>query len=802
MVRVLLWRGGVLRAKTFVALCVAVFSAHCTEPPAVAPTRLQFTLPQAATTSAGVFDRQGRLLRTLWRGETLAAGAHERQWDQRADSGQLLATGDYEYKLIHHRIAAVWEGVIGNSSSAVGGDTLHKAFLPPAGMAIAGDQVYYAVGYNEAQPGLHAFSQFSPQVNTRPLPSTDPFVGYSLIAVDATRLYWANTGGISRTSFVGAFDLSSGTAARFTSGQSICMAYLVPKVQCYAGQDYKGIIDLNTDPIAIPTGLAVQRNGRVLAVAHGDQNLIRLFDKTSGTLLREIKVALNPKATNQLAMSAGGDLWVISGTSILRYAELERQPVASTVVTGLTRPLALAAHPSRDDGFWVADGGNSQQLKHFGATGQLDTVIGQAGGYATDPTVATSKLCFRARESPEQTAIAVAADATLWVVDNCNNRMLRFRTEGSIAGSSDAQVAYLPAVYVATVDHARPRRVFANFLEFDVEPGVPLQPGRSWTLVRNWLPSLPGALKDDAKISSAWGGFVSVETLSNGRTYGVLSAHSRQFIVELPASGPVRVVKALAAPQPNTTPKVLYENGDLRYALTGPNFQTVLQLPMIGFDAASGDPQWSDGPVSLASVPLHQGTPYYRGSFSGVIGPRFPVTGQGRVVFFDQSVTGNEGFHLGAAALGNAGWLWQASPSGALDGKGSFQTKAIDGSLNYGGNVVWTHGRHIVYGYHGEFYRDLQTGRVGQANQFMHFDESGLFIGQFGQSSTRPMSPLQEGLSGNAFSPTLVRADANLYLYHNDEGQHGGVHRWRIDGWQTLRDLIATGPSGTTVTLR
>ena len=143
-----------------------------------------------------------------------------------------------------------------------------------------------------------------------------------------------------------------------------------------------------------------------------------------------------------------------------------------------------------------------------------------------------------------------------------------------------------------------------------------------------------------------------------------------------------------------------------------------------------------------------------------------------------------------------------ASPTGALDGKGSFQTHKVDGSMQYGGNSVWAHGRHIVYGYHGEFYRDMQTGNVGQANQFMHFDESGLFLGQFGQSSTRPAAPSQAGMSGNAFSPTLVRAGDELYLYHNDESQHGGVHRWRFEGWRDIRDLIGSGATGSTVVLR
>lgn len=766
---------------------------------APAPTPLTFTLPRSATTSAGVYDRSGRLLRTLWRAETLPAGVSRQSWDGRDDRGQPVAPQDIEIRLVHHRIAYVWEGVIGNSSGSFGGAQLHRAFLPPTSLVIQGERAIYAVGYNEGQPGLHGFALSAPQHGTRPFPSTDPFVSYSMIAADATRLYWANGGGLSRSSFIGGFELATARATVFPAGAPLCLNHGANPASCYPDQSYASVIDVHTEAVDAPTGLAVQRNGRVLAVAHGGRNRIRLYDKTSGALLREMQVPLNAKSLNQLAMSPGGDLWVASGRSVLRYTDLDREPVVSVTLSGLVRPLALAATAGDDDGVWVADGGSSQQLKRYDARGRQTATLGAPGGYADDPAVSAGKLCFQSRDGSEQTAVAAQADGSVWVVDTCNNRMLRLLTDAAGAGRSDAQIAYLPAVYTATVDHGRPRRVFANFLEFDVDDTTPLSPGRSWRLVRNWLAGLPAVLKDDRSFNGGFGGFTTVETLSNGRTYGVVSAQGRTLIVELPAAGPLRVVKTLAAPWAGTTPRVMYENGDLGYALTGAGTQSAMRLPLSGFDSAS-DPVWATVPVKLASVPTRPGTPYYRGAFSGMP-PRFPVTASGQVVFFDQSVIGNEGWHLGAAALNSSEWRWQASPSGALDGKGSFQTQAIDGSTTYGGNAVWASGRHIVYGYHGEFHKDLRNGRVGQANQFMHFDESGLFLGQFGTPSTQPSDAQQSGVSGNAFSPTLVRDGARLFLYHNDEWGHGGVHRWRIDGWDDIGDLRGSGPPGSTIVL-
>jgi len=138
-----------------------------------------------------------------------------------------------------------------------------------------------------------------------------------------------------------------------------------------------------------------------------------------------------------------------------------------------------------------------------------------------------------------------------------------------------------------------------------------------------------------------------------------------------------------------------------------------------------------------------------------------------------------------------------------MDGLGSFQTRAVDPNINYGGNVVLASGRNVLYGYHGEFYTDLGNGgRVGQANQFVHFRDDGMFIGQFGVPSTRATSSSQPGLSGNAFSSTLLRQGGRTYLYHNDESTHGGVHRWLLQGADDVQELVGQGTVRSAITLR
>lgn len=767
-------------------------------------TRVSFELPRAATTSAGVYDLQGRLVRTLWRGDALPQGRHERRWDGLDDLGRPARDEPHEVRLVHHQIRYVWEGVIGNTSRGTIHQR-HRAYLPPQSLVVVGDQAYYAVGYNEQQPGIHGFALAAPQLDTRPLAAKDTFAQIAMLASDGHRLYWANTGGLSRTSFVGVYDLSPLRPAAFTRGQPVCLFYRYNKPPCEPDQDYKSVIDVETQDGHAASGLAVQREGRVLAVAHPSRSRVRLFDKTSGAALGHIEAALKPLMLNQIAFTPAGDLWVISGRQVLRYTDVERSPRLVATISGLARPVAVATAPDSEQ-LWVADGGESQQLKQFDPEGRPGLVLGRRGGYASDPQVEPDKLCFRsqdhAQELTEQTGMAQTADGKLWVIDTCNNRMLRFPLTGATVGRSDEQIAYLPGFYLAAVDHANPRRVFANFLEFEAPVGSPWQPtGTAWRLVRNWLGGLPAALTDKHAFNARYGGLSTVETLSNGRTYGMVRAFGGQYtVVELPASGPLRVVRPLGAPLPGASHPVMYENGDLGHALTTDKTQTVLRRPLTGFDA-DGNPTWAPEPVVIASVPTLAGTPYSRHSTMG-LPPRYPITGGGLVVYLDPSVKGNEGFHLGAARLHGTEWLWQASPTGPMDGKGSYQTQAVRGWLQYGGNAVLAHGRHIVYGYHGEFFPDPQTQAVGQANQFMHFDESGLFLGQFGSPSTRPMPPDLAGVSGNAFTPSLVRTGNQLFLYHNEEATHGGLHRWRIDGWNDVQDLRGQGQPGTTIQLR
>jgi len=126
-----------------------------------------------------------------------------------------------------------------------------------------------------------------------------------------------------------------------------------------------------------------------------------------------------------------------------------------------------------------------------------------------------------------------------------------------------------------------------------------------------------------------------------------------------------------------------------------------------------------------------------------------------------------------------------SEPDGSLDRCG--------GHFPCAANVAMTAKGHVVYGFNGEGWRGHQ------ANQWLHFDGiTGLFLGQFGTvngiSSTEYVSRgyAIPGAAGNAFAGTLVTLpdDGEVYLYHNDESVHGGLHRWHLRDLDSVERVV------------
>jgi PA14 domain/Secretion system C-terminal sorting domain/PKD domain len=719
-----------------------------------------FSLPTSARTSAGVFLKDGTLVKTLWSGVNYSSGTHTAIWDGTDDQGNITAANSYDIRVLSNNVTYTWEGVIGNTSVSNSGNTVLHAFQNMWAMAISGSTAYYATNYNENTTATYKLNNSSVQSKTA-IDVTGGPGAVNLIATDNTNVYWAGADGFnSATTFVYATRTSDDQQVSFSSGKSVNLTY--------RGSPLQNCIDVGTNANATVTGLAVQKTGNFLFVAHQSLNQLNVFNKITGALIKSVSI----NAPTSLAIDGNDNLWIASGNSVIKYGVNADGSLKAAAITlsGFAAPLAIAVSPDNNT-VVIADGGNSQQLKAFSnSNGAASWTYGQAGGYATDATVTNDKFYFLDLYGVNRSFLTFAPDGTFWVGDPGNNRSLHLDANRNFI----AQIMFMPHFYDCAVDPNDPTRAFADYLEFKIDYSQSLDPyNGSWKLVKNWVYNVNSTNPNLGK-------FHRVATLSNGRTYGLIRDNYVWDVVELMSVGGLRFTGV-------STPSLdydLYPDGSLKTGLKGYTLgvpATFISEPLLGFDG-SNNPQWGPATTIATSPPATQSDPIYQSGNT-------TITSSNIAVAFDAGLPprGSTGFHLGGIKLGTNKWLWRAAPVTFVGYTGPFPTDGsydIGNSVQYGGSVVMALDRTVIWGYHGEFWKNSQTNKWNQV-----YDD-GLFVGQFG--ITGPETNGVEAaamMAGNALNAVIVKdANGNAYLYHCDESYHGGLHRWKITGLNTIQE--------------
>ena len=268
------------------------------------------------------------------------------------------------------------------------------------------------------------------------------------VATDGSLIYFADTGTgwPGSSTLVIAVDAQTHTQYRFPAGVTVS--------NC--GNPLNGVIDIapngsNTPATGVPfvpSGIAVQTQGNLLAVAHGmadlppgdvatsnNRNMIELFDKVSGRLLSTININ-NPR---RIAFAPNGDLWVISGAKVVRISAVGNQNVVASALQGVSVPLSIAVDPTTSD-VLVADGGEVQQVKRFSSAGNLISTFGDLGGYTDcSPKVTKTRLFLDSTAGPgyppdseygSTAFLAVQPDSSFWIGDPGNARVLHISSQG------------------------------------------------------------------------------------------------------------------------------------------------------------------------------------------------------------------------------------------------------------------------------------------------------------------------------------------------------------------------------------
>ena len=724
-----------------------------------------FNLSASANTSAGVFKKDGTLVRTLWSAVKYDAGNHIETWDGMDDLGKYVFDTGFVYRVLSNNVTYNWDGVIGNTSSSFTGGGIHHGYDLIKSMAIYGNNAYVAKGYDEAEGTKNKINLLSPQEKTWILPSGQGTTQYtSHVATDGENVYWAEFDPYNTIHYwVHATKVNNDNQYNFTGTTDVGFS---PTHSIY----YKSVIDLTDAANKTITGLAVQQAGDYLFVAHANINELRIFNKKTGDL---IKVEQVSKARG-LSIDRDDNLWVISGdNTVARYTVNANGSLSAATLklNGLVNALASQVSP---DGsiVCIADGGTAMQVKAYNTTtGDLSWALGQAGGYATNAAVANDKFMFDTR-----TYIAFQSDGSFWLGDPGNARNLHFNASRTYID----HIAYLPTTYIISVNEADPTRVFAGFLEFKIDYTKTLAPNNgSWVLSHNWGNNAPAD-------NSIYYSLQSVYTLNNGRTYGTINRGHTE-IVELVEDGNMRLTGVTY-----NADYVLTPNGSLTKQWKSDyagGYTVWVNKPLTGFDG-SNNPIWGSE-VELDRSPFvgmddeikGSDDPAWRGNGQEYKPHEITSTGIRMNFYGGINLASENSFHLGGVKNGK--YLWKTAKSthreygGPFPGNGDFD---IGNTVNdFAGSNAIAIERSVFWGYHGEFWKQ------GQTNMWNHLYDNGLMIGQFGTSEGSYREGYAE-MAGNGFSSKVVKVGEDYYLYHNDESYHSGIHRFKISGLNTIQE--------------
>src|ERR1039458_9516866 len=246
----------------FVPRLIAAFSPVSTLTPTLGQILFSFFLPTEAATSAGVYDSNGLLIRTLWSNQHYPAGSRVATWDGKGDTGNVVAAGTYNIRLFYNNVTFTW-GVIGDTSlSWTDANSWDAQSKLPVDMAITGTTAYTANAYSEGGKNASSFALTTPQQPTA-LMSPGYLDEDQFVTTDGINVYFAQVGSgwTSPLSvpYVMAWNIAANAYYTFPSG-------VIPT----DGTKVTSVIDSGNKA----GGIAVQMAGNLLAVSHTTANQI------------------------------------------------------------------------------------------------------------------------------------------------------------------------------------------------------------------------------------------------------------------------------------------------------------------------------------------------------------------------------------------------------------------------------------------------------------------------------------------------------------------------------------------------
>ncbi|MDT0688825.1 hypothetical protein RM549_03465 [Salegentibacter sp. F188] len=742
------------------------------------------------TTSAGVYNSEEVLVRTLWNNvpKDYESTRETPEWDGRDDEGRDVPQGDYHVKITSNNVKYEWEGVVGNTSDDFAGGRFYiGSYARIMDMTIEGNYGYLTLGYNEGENNPSSFKiNLANPYDRIELHSLNPFNRGQeswVVCSDANTVYWGGYDPYAdRENFVFGTKVSDDSFRIFNSGSS----YRPPS----GNTTFPSIISRVQDQNGRITGMDVQRNGNYLFVAHRDLNLIKVYNKTTGALVRDISSFSEPFRLS-IDTNGNGDLWVGHSSGVEKFRINTDGSLSSTGII-IAGNEALAIGGEHDGNTVSIIDGKSQQVKTYNTSdGSLTRTFGQLNAYAESPEVEDTKFMFGSSQNEHQphkgiTFVAYESDNSVWLNDTWNHRVQHFNGD-----KLEHSLMTQDPLKQVSIDPNHPERLFYYYHEFEIDYSKPFANfNGSWKLKRNWRGNLDSHERDGLAE-----GFKRIATLSNGRTYAQIESttkngNDRFFeIVELDTEKGIRYTGLFQS----RFGEVLNYDGTLRPRGSKSGDNSIwYKREVTGFDAEN-NPIWG-GKETLAVVQNITLDEPYNFSSSYISSPLPEVTPEDVIIAYNSDIPSNGGtnYHLGGVKVGDNKYLWKTSKNTPEGYSGNYPT---DGRFDIGngvnqnsGGVCVTIEDHVFWNYRGEFWKQAQT------NYWQHFNaNTGAMLGLFG---THVKEVPVKGQAGNAFSGGIVKVGEDYYLYHNGEDHHYGVHRWKIsnlDSVEERRMPISTG---------
>ena len=765
--------------------------------------RFAYTLNEAATTSAGVYDIDNRLVRTLWNAEERAAGTHYAVWDGKNDNGALMEDGDYHIIVMSNNVNYELYTLVGNTSDRSGKRSqVMSEYRPISDMSVYGNRMYYSNQYMENSRTLPYFNldachtmagYFERRKNRITIRNcTDGqnvyYLSYEYVPekfIDNDAEDYAGTSFSNYRMFVSAINPVSNSEVVFDCGKAI---------NNFWGSEvgYRSAIGIlykyQSEKQTTYGDIAVQKYGDHLIVVYGYDNSVRTINKQSGAI--EVDNAISEP--NSLAVDNDDNVWISykdeSGNPTLGLFGIDESGNLSLIKSApesvcLDDIIAIAVSPDGKNITLTYGGSTSKVASYNISTWAQNWILGTGESYVDDPNVYDDKFMFyngTASSAIKYSFLTYENNNTLWLGDPGNERCIKYDLTTGQPVLID-RICHPTVSYNCSVDTGNPTRIFHGSKEYELIYDTD-DPDSAWSLKRNWG-------NQTSVLTSNTNSFIDgVLTLSSGRTFCAATSfrNGKYFIYEITDKEIINTGIDISGYTVLNDGKMTLQKA-ASATVNGVSGRGLYQRKMTGTDE-NGYPTWAEDEL-IAFVP--------NSNADFTLTSKSAVTDGGIVAEVktanSHSSTDLRDMRMGAYPLstdGTADWIWKACPATSAHYTGDFPA---DGALEinawYTWHNVYAYGRNLVAQYRGEGYRQQQ------ANKFYHMYDNGLLVNMFGEAWNQRAeygNYGEEFVNGNGFTWVWVKSQTDpedvAYTIQGGEAGLSGALVYKISGLTTIHE--------------